>query len=449
MKGIPMTLESVVGALMGWPLIIIAVAISVLCTVVFKFVQVRYFVAAWKYFLTPTEKSASADMSPVQALINALNSNLGNGTIAGVATALCAGGPGAVLWILIIGLLLMSVRFAEVFLSTYFAANAPAGTKVGGPMLYLGAVFGGKILPYLYAFICLLYGLVVANAMQVNSITISLQTIAKPYIAENLFSYLVGLILFAFVVYIMVGGSERIVKASEKIVPLKVGLFCLSTIIILIYYWASILPALKLICTSAFHPLSIAGGILGFTVQQAMRFGISRAVMATEAGLGTTAIMFGATGSKEPVKDAIMSMLGTFITTIIAFTMGLCIVVSGVWNNGLNSTALTMSAFETVFGSLGGLIVIFLAVSFGLGVVVAYAYVARETWIFLTKGSFLNIFAAIYCLVTFLGCVADVNLVWLLAEIFNGLMLVINLYGIVYLLPVIRKGLSDYMSRQR
>lgn len=437
-----MTFEGIISTLMGWPLIITAVAVSVLCTLVFKFVQARYFVAAWKYFLTPSEKSASADMSPVQALINALNSNLGNGTIAGVATALYAGGPGAVLWILIIGLLLMAVRFAEVFLSTYYASRAPAGTKVGGPMLYLGEVAGGKILPYLYAGICLLYGLVVANALQVNSIALSLQK------AVGMSTYILGAVLFMFVVYIMVGGSQRIVSASEKIVPLKVGLFCVSTIIILIYHWASLIPALKLITASAFAPLSITGGILGFTVQQAMRFGISRAVMATEAGLGTTAIMFGSTGSKEPVKDAIMSMLSTFITTIIAFTMGLCIVVSGVWANGLTSTALTMSSFETVFGTLGGWLVIFLAVSFGLGVVVAYAYVARETWIFLTKNSFLNIFAGLYCLVTFLGCVADVNLVWIIAEILNGLMLMINLYGIVYLIPVIRKGLIEYMSRQ-
>lgn len=437
-----MTLASIVEVLMGWPLIVIVVAVSILCTLVFKFIQIRYFVAAWRYFLTPSEKSSTADMSPVQALINALNSNLGNGTIAGVAVAIYSGGPGAVLWILIIGMLLMAVRFAEVFLSTYFAARAPAGTKVGGPMLYLAEVAGGNILPYLYAFVCLLYGLVVANAMQVNSIAVSLQK------AVGLSPYVIGAILLVFVIYIMIGGSQRIVSASEKLVPLKVGLFCFSTFIILAFHWASIVPALKLIITSAFQPLAVVGGIIGFTVQQAMRFGILSAVMATEAGLGTTAIMFGSTGSKEPVKDAIMSMLSTFITAIIAFIMGLCIVVSGIWNNGLTSTALTMSSFETVFGTLGGWLVIFLASSFGLGVVVAYAYVARETWIFLTKGLFLNVFAVTYCLITFVGCVTDVNVVWVIAYILNGILLVINLYGIVYLLPVIRKGLNDYMSRQ-
>ena len=136
-----------------------------------------------------------------------------------VATALFFGGPGSVLWILIIGLLLMAVRFAEVFLSTYFAARAPAGTKVGGPMLYLGAVAGGKILPYLYSVVCLAYGLVVANAMQVNSIAISLEK------AVGVSTYIIGAVLLVFVIYIMMGGAQRIVSASEKLVPSRLVYF--------------------------------------------------------------------------------------------------------------------------------------------------------------------------------------------------------------------------------
>ena len=279
--------------------------------------------------------------------------------------------------------------------------------------------------------------------MQVNSIAISIEK------AVGVSPYIIGLLLFAFVVYIMLGGAHRVIKASEALVPIKVGLFCISTIIILIYYFNSIVPALKLIISSALNPQAVAGGIIGFTVAQAMRYGIERAVMATEAGLGTTAIMFGSTGSKEPARDAIMSMLSTFITTLVAFIMGLCIVVSGVWNNGLTSTALTMSAFATVFGTLGNWIVVFLAVTFGLGVVVAYAYVARETWIYVTNGSYMWLFTAIYCAITFLGCITPVNLVWTIAGILNNTTLLINLYGIVFLLPVIYRGLMDYINRQK
>ena len=437
-----MNLTSLVDIIMGWPLIIVAVGASIICTAAFKFVQVRYFAAAWQYFFSPSEqdKAAHADMSPAQALINALNSNLGNGTIAGMAVALATGGPGAAFWLLVIGLLLMAVRFAEVFLSSYFSAQAPAGSRVGGPMLYLAKVPGGKYLPYAYAFICLIYGLLGANGAQTNSITVSIQR------ASNIDSYIIGIFIFAFVVYVVSGGAERILHASEKIVPVKVGLFALSTIIMLIYHYTAIIPSLNLIISSAFSSTAIAGGLLGFSVQQAMRVGISRIVMASEAGIGTTAIMFGSTGSTRPVKDAIMSMLSTFITTIIAFTMALCIVITGVWNNGLTSTALTMSAFNTVFGTLGSWIVIFLAASFGLGAVVAFAYVARETWIFLTKGAYMWVFAALYCLIAFWGCVADVSFVWQAVDLFTFILLAINLYGIVYLLPLTRRELLKFMN---
>ncbi len=429
---------------MGWPLIVVAVGVSVLCTVVLGFVQIRSFGAAWRYFFSPGEheKTAGSTMTPAQALINALNSNLGNGTIAGVAVSLAAGGPGAAFWLLVMGFMLMAVRFAEVFLSVYFGARAPAGTKVGGPMIYLAHVAGKSFLPYAYALLCFCYGLVVANGMQVNSIGVCVDA------TWGISPYIVAFVLFAFVVYVMVGGAERILSASEKIVPLKVGLFVIASLIVLVYHWRAIVPSLSLMATSAFSPLAITGGLIGFTVQQAMREGILRVVMATEAGLGTAAIIFGATKSANPVKDAIMSMLSTFITTVIAFTMALCIVASGAWNSGLTSTALTMASFQTVFGSFGGLIVMFLAVTFGLGAVVAYAFVARQMWIFLTGGAFLSVFAALYCAVTFLGCIVPVSLVWAVADTLNGIVLAINLYGIVSLLPTIARGLAEYRARR-
>ncbi|HML19665.1 MAG TPA: alanine:cation symporter family protein, partial [Candidatus Dependentiae bacterium] len=173
-------------------------------------------------------------------------SNLGNGTIAGMAVALATGGPGAAFWLLIIGMLLMAVRFAEVFLSSYFSAQAPAGTRVGGPMLYLTHVPGGKYLPYAYALICLIYGLLGANGAQTNSIAVSIQK------ASGISNYIVGIFIFAFVVYVVSGGAERILNASQKIVPIKVGLFAISTIIMLIYHYNAIIPSLNLIISSAF-----------------------------------------------------------------------------------------------------------------------------------------------------------------------------------------------------
>ncbi len=438
--------------IMGWPLVVTVVSVSLLCTLLFGFVQIRFFIPAWRYFFSPSEqkKEASADMSPFQALINVLNSNLGNGTIAGMGTALFAGGPGAAFWLLVMGLLLMAVRFAEVFLSLHYGARAPAGTKVGGPMLYLANVPGRRFLPFVYALAVFCYGLVGANLMQVNSITLSVQEGLKNLPLEPIaIAITVGLILFAFVIYVLLGGAHRILNASEKIVPLKVGLFAVAVLIMLVYWYESIIPSLILMAKYALTPQAITGGLVGFTVQQAMVTGIEKIALASEAGLGTSGIMFGSTESKHPAKDAIMSMLSTFITTVIAFVLALAIVATGVWHNGLQSTALTMSAFNTVFGTIvGSLLVIFLALSFGLGAIVAFAYVARETWIFLTNGRWLWLFSAMYAIVAFTGCIIPVALVWSIVPLLTVAVLLINLYGIVYLIPVARKALRVYAESQ-
>lgn len=426
----------------GWPLIIYVLASSIICTIALKFLQFRYFKKAWHYILDPSEATGSAEktvhMSPVQAFVSTLSANLGNGSIAGMATALYSGGPGATLWVFIIGFFLMVIRFAEVFLSIYYANKATTRANLGGPMLYLRYVPGGHVLSYIYGFITLIFGFLIGNAMQTNSISLSLKT------TWDIPEELSAVALFIFIFYILAGGASRIARASERIVPLKVATFCISSCAILIYHYDQILPALQLIWHSAFSPVAFAGGAIGFSVQQAMLYGITRSIMATETGLGTAAILFSSTGSEEPVKDGIMSMLSTFISTIVCCFVALCIITSGVTFSGLSSTALTIAAFDTVFGQFGGWIVTFLSVSFGAGVLVAYAYVAREVWFFLTGGHYSFLFNVVYCAVAFTGALVDVNVVWNTGDVVVAIMLFINLYGIVCLIPVIRRALAAF-----
>ena len=225
-------------------------------------------------------------------------------------------------------------RFAEVFLSTYYANTASTRAGFGGPMLYLRNVPGGYFLSILYAVLTLVFGLMIGNGMQTNSISASLKTTWDMPIEISA----VALLIFVF--YIVSGGAARIARVSERLVPLKVGTFFLSTFAILGYHSQAIIPALKLIWASAFQPISIAGGALGvtvFAVQQAMQYGIIRSIFATETGLGTAGILFSSTGSEEPVKDGIMSMLSTFISTLVCFIVALCILVSNVLPAGLTS----------------------------------------------------------------------------------------------------------------
>lgn len=441
MQTINVAIQKISNLVVGWPLIGYVVGAGIICTVALRFIQVRYFAAAWRFTLAPTE-GAKGDMTPFQAFIGTLNSNLGNGSIAGTATAIYAGGPGAAFWIVAAGLVLMAVRFAEVYLGIYFGALVARKSGLGGPMLYLQQLPAGAILTMIYSIACLFFCLIGGNVIQSNSIGVGVQS------AWGIPPFVTALVLLAFTAYVIYGGAARIVRAAEAIIPVKVGLFFISSSIVIIYHYQSLFAALNLIATSAFTQQAMVGGAIGFTVQQAMRYGMMRSIMATESGVGTASIFFGSTGSKNPLKDSVMSMLSTFISSIVCFLVALCIVISGVWNSGLTSTALTIAAFQTVFGTmLGGWIVNLLAISFGLGVLVVFAYLARESWFAVTGGRFGSAFNLIYCALVCFGPFAYVNMLWDAADIVMTVMLLINLFGVVYLLPTIRKGVVDAEQR--
>jgi AGCS family alanine or glycine:cation symporter len=427
--------------LWGWPLIIFFVVVAGIISISLRFVQFRYFTTAWKLLLSPNDVQSGkkADMTPFQAFLNALSTSLGNGSLGGMATAIFSGGPGAAVWIFVFGLLGMAIRFCEVFLSTAFGVKHWGHSVVGGPMVYLSKIPGKTFLPYLYALFCLFLALTTGNAMQANTIRIGC---ARIFGVESL---IVAAILLVFMLYVMLGGAKRIVAVSDAIVPLKVGVFFLSALAVLGYHYASIIPALILIFKAAFTPQAVFGGAVGYSIQHAIRFGIARTLNASEAGLGTAAVLFGGSASTQPTKDGIMSMLGSFISAnLVCFSIALMLVASGVWNNGQTSLDLTISAYETVFGTSGGWIVTFLSISFGLGVLVSYAYIARSCWLFLTQGKGIMAINIIYCIATFLGALAKVDLIWNITDLINAILLVVNMMGIVLLLPIIKIGLYEY-----
>jgi len=450
-------LEYLLNFFLGWPLIIYVAIVAVICTFACGFVQFRYFFKMWSFTLfseKSTEKKVKGkvDMTPFQAFVNALNSSLGNGTVAGVATAIYMGGPGSALWLVITSAFVLAIRYCEVFLSAYFGARTTSKATIGGPMLYLKQVVGGKTLAYFYALFTFTFGLIAGNAIQTNSVGLSVITTLKPWLHIsyptkpwlNVPYIVIAFIILLFMLYILLGGAARIVKFSDRIVPVKVGVFFVSALAILIYHYQNLFPALKIIFSSAFSSQAIAGGMVGFAVQQAVRRGMSRSIFATESGLGTTAILFGSTGSNRPVRSGIMSMLAAFISTCACFLMSLCIVASGVWSSGLDSTALTIASYNTVFGYLGGWIVSFLSISFGIGVLVTFAYITREAWLYLTGGRLQWMFAVLYSGFAFWGTIAKVQVVWHIADLVMAGMLIINLFGILYLLPLIRKELRAF-----
>lgn len=441
MENIILAAQQALELILGWPFILYVISISIITTLVLRMLPVTHFVRAWKETLTPEKTtSTSGDMSPFQAFVNTLSASIGNGSLAGMGAMIYAGGPGAAVWAVIISVLLMSVRFAEVYISTLYGAKASKDTTLGGPMLYLKDIPGGGLWSYVYGAFLFVFGSAVGSAMQANSIMLSLQS------TWGIDARMTAAALFVFIAYVLLGGAARIIKASDRIVPIKVGTFFLASFVVIAYHYKNIYPAIILMFKSAFNPVAAVGGVLGFSVLNALEKGAINSTMATESGLGTAAVLFGFTGSHNPMKSGLMGMLGTFISTLVCFIVSLCIVASGVWSSGLDSSALTGAAFSTVFGIYGGWIVSFLSIVFGIGVMVAFAYITRAAWLFLTHGRFEYLASVFYCIATVSGALFPVRVMWAFAGLISKGLMIINLFGILCLLPVLCKHLYGRSS---
>lgn len=427
----------------GLPLLCFVVGTGVIATAALGGIQFRNFFSSWKLIFAKQD-GISGDLNPLQAFLKALSASLGNGSIAGIATAIHTGGPGAAFWIFFIGFLGMILRFCEVYLSTSFSTISKTGRVLGGPFLYLSKVPGGSFLPYLYALFCLGYSFSSGCSMQCNSMSMAITEMVP-----SLSVFVIGVVLTAFTFYLLAGGAKRIVKASDMIVPLKVILFFFTCTGVLLYYWAELIPALMLMVKAAFNPQAFAGGIVGLTVQQVFRLSLTRCINASEAGLGTAAVIYGSTGSKHPLNNGLSAMLGTFISTnLVCFMIALSIVASGAWRNGANGSALTSEAFQSVFGAFGGWVVALLSVLFGMGVLIAYGFVGRQCWLFLTHDRYENVFKVLFCIAAFWGSIADVSVVWAAIDLANAGCLLMNLFAILWLLPYMRSHILPVLNAE-
>ena len=421
--------------LWGLPLVGSIAAASIIMTVMFNGVQIRYFFQSWKLVFSSEQSLQQKNyISPMQAFLNTLSASLGNGSAAGMATAICSGGPGAAFWVFVIGFYGIALRFAEVYASCLYMDANDQGTLRGGPMAYLRRVPGSTWLPTLYAWFCLFTAFIAGSAMQCNSMSIGINRLT------GISHSMIAAFFFMVVLYVCWGGSQRIIKFSAWVIPVKVVLFFTAIIALLIFYAPNLYSAVGIIMQHAFTWQAVGGGAMGYTMQTALRYGISRSVSATELGLGTAGVLFGSTGGKEPFKTSIMSMASLMLSNhLVCCTLLLLFVASGLWDSGLTSTALTSALFESLFGASGTVMVTFLSLSFGLGVLVAYAYIGRECWNFLTGNRWPWLYATLYSLMTIVGTLGKVDLVWSAVDLVNGGMLIMSVYGLLMLLPQLRK----------
>lgn len=425
------------------PVLLTVFALAIYLTIQLRFVQFRYFLEAVHDIFDQREDSSqlakSGTLSPFQAFVNTLGANIGNGSLAGMAVAIHSGGPGAIFWLLLLSTFSVVFRFAEVFVGTYVIGKFSVGSTKGGPMVYMSVFPGGKLWSYLYTFFALGFMFAAGSLAQCNSVGLAIHR------SWGIDPFVTSFFILFFIVYVFLGGSARIVSFLDKLVPLKVFVFLFTALIVLLYHYKSIPHALYLMGYLAWQPQALMGGSFGFALQQAMSAGFQQGIFASEAGLGTAAIAFSSTKGKGPVKNGILAMLGVYINIhLICFLVALCILASGVWNNGETSSALLISAYETVFGSYAGWIVSILVVNFAMSVLIAGAYNGKKCWDFLLNKKAPWLFSLLYIALSFYGTWMNVGMVWTVNNIVNLALLCINVAGLLWFVKEMQQELKKY-----
>lgn len=430
-------------ALIVWalPVLLVFFGVCVFMTLQLNLVQFRYFLQSIRMVFQPKGKnsdvSASGGLSPFQAFMNTLGGNIGNGSLAGIPVAIVAGGPGAIFWLLLMSTFAISLRFAEVFLSTYFADKSTA--QKSGPMYYLSLLPGGSTLSFLFALFGFAFMIIGGNMIQCNAVSGALNR------SWGIDINITAGIIFALVAYIVMGGAGRIVKFLDKLVPVKVFGFLISSIIVLLYHWSAIPATLYLIWHSAFHPQAILGGTLAFALQQTIYWGFAVGTNAGESGLGTAAVAYGKGKGQDPVKNGIMSILSVYINThVVCFLVAMAVLVTGVWNNGETGITLLVSAYETVFGSMAGVIVSTMVVIFATSAVVAFAYIAKSCWDSLLQGKFSWAYPIFYATCACLGAMMNVKSLYSICNIAAAGLFWANVFGLLWFYKTIKSGLKAY-----
>lgn len=424
-------------------MIVLLIGTGIWLTIVTGAVQVRWFRHAWTLTFasafgkdTGTDKG---DISPYQALMTALSATVGNGNIAGVATAIALGGPGAPVWMWLTGLVGMATKYAEAAMGVRYREEDEDGTMSGGPMYFLKNGLGLGWLGWLFAVFGAVTALGIGNLVQANSVALVFQS------QMGIPVWATGIALAAFTFLVIVGGIQRIAGVAEFLVPIMCIAYIAGGIIVVALQAAEIPSALHIIFTSAFSGHAAIGGFAGAGVAQAVRFGVARGIFSNEAGLGSAAIAHGAAKTSSPARQGTIAMLGVFIDTLIVNTITtLAIVLTGVWTSGLTSTALTARAFETVLGTLGGWIVAFGSVTFGYSTLLTWSYYGLKCTDYLFGVRVNLAYRWFWCILIVFGALLSgeregVQLIWNIADTANGFMAVPNLVGLLGLSLLVRR----------
>ena len=391
------------------------------------------------------EKDTSG-VSPFQAVATAMAGTIGTGSIAGLATAIVSGGPGAVFWMWISALLGMVTKYSEIVLSLKYREKNEKDQWVGGPMYYIKNGLNIKLLAVLFAIFAMIACLGTGNATQSNSIAVALES------TVGVAPWITGIVLTVIAAAVILGGMRRISAVNEKLVPFMAVFYVVCSIVALVVNATKIPAAFELIFREAFNFKAAAGGAAGYGVVLAMHYGFSRGVFSNEAGLGSAPIAHAASSTKNPVHQGLWGMFEVFFTTIIICTFSaLVILTSGIWNTGTEKgAALSIASFNAILPGVGGIIVTLSTVFFALSTILGWAYYGEVCIEFLSKNSktAVLIYRCVYVAFVFLGTIGNLDLIWSISETMNGLMAIPNLIGIIGLSKMITKITKENFDKK-
>lgn len=437
------TIDAINGLVWGPIMLTLLLGTGIFLTIGLRGMTITRIPFAFKQLLKGRKASGEGEISPFNALMTALSSTVGTGNIAGVATAIGIGGPGALFWMWCTALVGMATKYAEAVLAVNYRETDAAGKKVGGPMYYIKNGLGKrwKPLAFLFALFGALAGFGLANTVQSNTVSqVLFNNFQIPTVAS-------GLIMALLVALVLLGGIQRIAQVAGKLVPLMTVIYLVSTLLILLMNLTEIPAALVFIVDSAFNGTAATGGFAGATVMLALRMGVSRGIFSNESGLGSAPIAHAAAATNSPVRQGTIAMLGTFIDTLIICTMtGLVLIVTDVWNSDLQGAAMTLEVFDSSLPFGGDILSLCIAL-FAFTTMLGWSYYGERCAQFLLGPKVVLPFRVLWVLGIFLGTQMSLGLVWKMSDALNGMMAIPNLIALLLLSPVVFKLTRQYYQQ--
>jgi AGCS family alanine or glycine:cation symporter len=434
------------GLVWGPPMLILLIGAGLVLTIVTGAVQVRYFGMAMREVLGKLMRrgAGAGSVSPFQAVATALASTVGVGNIAGVATAIFLGGPGALFWLWVSGLVGMATKFAEIVVALHYREPDAAGTMRGGAMYTLKKGLGLPWLGAVFALLTALAAFGIGNMVQANSVAASLQA------SFGVAPAVVGVVLVVITGAVILGGIKRIADVTQYLVPFMALFYLAGGGLVLVLRAAELPRVLGLVIEGAFSGTAAAGGFAGSTIMLAMRYGIARGLFSNEAGLGSAPMVHAAAQTDHPVRQGMYGIFEVFVDTVLICTVtGLVILVTGVWDSGATGAALSARAFEAGLpGTWGDIVVTTGLVLFAFSTIIGWSYYGETGIVYLLGARSAVPYRVAWLVFIFLGATGSLHLVWDIADTLNGLMAIPNLISVLVSIPLLLRLQREFFGRK-